>query len=425
MGSVYPKGNRLYFKVKVGGAWRNIRTEFFVGQERQARTMLERLEERCAAGTDEVGDFGPVTLSRFADKWLEDRAKTVRTWKNDKAVLKLHVLPRLGALRLDEVRAKHLVELVKEWRSRPEEERLAPKSIYNAYSTVSALFRDAELEGLIESSPCKLKKRQLGPKVDADPEWRPTAVFTLAELEQLIWDERLPLDRRVLYALEGIAGLRHGEAAGLLWRNCGVQPETPPLGMLYVAFNYEHPLPKGDVCRPVPIHPVLASLLAEWKLHGWARMMGRAPKPDDLVLPLPPEAKTKHGPWRRKGYSYDRLEKDLLTLGFRHRRGHDLRRTMISLCRSNGALTDILRRATHKPSREVIEGYTTFEWEVVCREVAKHPVRRPSAAKVIELRRAASAGGGGLVPPVVPPRATYENRTAFSVALPGLEPGCP
>lgn len=75
---------------------------------------------------------------------------------------------------------------------------------------------------------------------------------------------------------------------------------------------------------------------------------------------------------------------------------------MISLCRSNGALTDILRRATHKPSREVIESYTTFEWEVVCREVAKHPVRRPSAGKVIAMKRAASAGSGGLVPALVP-----------------------
>lgn len=421
MGSVYPKGKRLYFKVKVDGAWRNIRTEFSVGQERQARTMLDRLEERRAAGVEAIGDLGPVTMSRFSTQWMKEREKQVRTWKNDESVMRLHVLPTLGALRLDEVRAKHLVDLVKSWRSKPADERLAPKSIYNAYSTVSALFRDAELEGLIDSDPCKLTKRQLGPKVDADPEWRPTAVFTCAELELLISDDRVAMDRRVLYALEGIAGVRHGEAAGLSWRN--VQQDMEPLGMIFVAFNYQHPLPKGDVCRPVPMHPALASILAEWRLHGWARMMGRQPTPDDLVLPLPPEAKSKFGRWRRKGYSYDRLETDLEALGLRHRRGHDLRRTMISLCRANGARTDILKRATHKPPKEVIEGYTTFEWDVVCAEVAKHPIRRPSTAEVISLPRAVNGGSGGLVPGVVPDHLSPGIRMANRVALPGLEQG--
>lgn len=421
MGSVYPKGKRLYFKVKVEGTWRNIRTEFLVGQERQARTMLDRLEARRAAGIEAIGDLGPVTVIRFARSWLKEREKHVRTWKNDEGVMRLHVLPALGLMRLDEVRAKHLVDLVKSWRSKPDGERLAPKSIYNAYSTVSAFFRDAELEGLIDFDPCKLTKHQLGPKVDADPEWRPTALFTLVELELLISDERVPMDRRVLYALEGIAGLRHGEAAGLLWRN--VQAELDPLGMIFVANNYEHPMPKGDVCRPVPTHPTLAAILAEWRLHGWALMMGRQPNPEDLVLPLPPSAKSKFGVWRRKGYSYDRLENDLEVLGLRHRRGHDLRRTMISLCRSNGAISDILRRATHKPPKEVIEGYTTFEWQVVCAELAKHPVRRPVPAQVITLRRAASGGPEGLVPPLVPDQLSPVIRPGMSMALPGLEQG--
>jgi hypothetical protein len=37
----------------------------------------------------------------------------------------------------------------------------------------------------------------------------------------------------------------------------------------------------------MPVHPVLAAMLAEWKLQGWPEMMGRTPEPDDLVVPLP------------------------------------------------------------------------------------------------------------------------------------------
>ena len=121
-------------------------------------------------------------------------------------------------------------------------------------------------------------------------------------------------------------------------------------------------------------------------------------------------------------YSYDGLERDHEALGLRHRRGHDLRRTMISLCRSNGAISDILKRATHKPPKEAIEGHTTFEWHVVCVELAKHPVRRPPST-ADHLKRAASAGSGGLVPPLVPDHLSPEIRMATTMALPGLEPG--
>ena len=40
-------------------------------------------------------------------------------------------------------------------------------------------------------------------------------------------------------------------------------------------------------------------MLAEWKLGGWAAMMGRAPGQDDLIVPLPPDAAERR--YKRKG----------------------------------------------------------------------------------------------------------------------------
>ncbi len=196
--------------------------------------------------------------------------------------------------------------------------------------------------------------------------------------------------------------------------------------MIYVAFSYGRAYPKGERCRPVPVHPTLAAILAEWKLHGWPEMMGRQPTADDLVLPLPPGS-ANPGEMRPRQYSGDRFEQDLAMLGFRHRRGHDLRRTFISLARSDGARADILRRVTHKPPPEVFEGYTTFEWEVVCREVVKLRVHRRGSGEVVQLPVAQAMGANSVarlatvlatVPtqlPVVAMRST--------MALPGLEPG--
>jgi hypothetical protein len=49
---------------------------------------------------------------------------------------------------------------------------------------------------------------------------------------------------------------------------------------------------------------------------------------------------------RNKSYAFKRLREDLQALGFRHRRAHDLRRTMISLSRDDGARKDILELCT-------------------------------------------------------------------------------
>jgi integrase len=101
---------------------------------------------------------------------------------------------------------------------------------------VSALFRDAALEGLIDASPCILTDAQLGPLVDADPAWRAGSVFTREEAETLIADPRIPADRQLVYAFGVLAGIRPGEAAALRFRHW--DPSVQPLGKLFVTASY-------------------------------------------------------------------------------------------------------------------------------------------------------------------------------------------
>ncbi len=156
----------------------------------------------------------------------------------------------------------------------------------------SALFRDAQLKGLIEATPCVLTDRQLGPLVDKGPEWRLGAVFTREEAEILISHEQIPFNRKLYYGFGVLAGMRPGEIAALRWRHT---PEMEPLGRMTVAhaYNTRKNRAKGtktNSVRYVPVHPTLAAMLAEWRLSGWVSMMGRQPEPDDLLLPLPPNA---------------------------------------------------------------------------------------------------------------------------------------
>ena len=96
---------------------------------------------------------------------------------------------------------------------------------------------------------------------------------------------------------------------------------------------------------------------------------------------------------------FKRLRDDLAMLKLRHRRGHDLRRTMISLARTDGARKDILELCTHTPRKgSAMDLYTTFPWESLCEEVSKLRVqRRSDHGDVVPLR--ALAGGAADIAP--------------------------
>ena len=120
-----------------------------------------------------------------------------------------------------------------------------------------------------------------------------------------------------MYAMLFLAGVRFGEAAAL--RVASYDPTVQPLGKLLVAASYNVKLhreksTKTGVTREVPVHPVLAKIIGEWLLGGWAKMIGRDPRPDDLLIP------SRLGRHRNVNHMLRRLHEDLGRLGYRKRR---------------------------------------------------------------------------------------------------------
>ena len=268
-------------------------------------------------------------------------------------------------MNLEEVRPRHIRDLIKALRAQG---KLAPRTIRHVYGALHTMFRDAQVDELIPANPCILKRGELPKRVDRDPTWRAGAVLTRGELEQLISDERLPPDRRVLYALLGLAGVRFGEASALRWRTYDTTLE--PLGRILVASSWsttkhKEKSTKTEQPRLVPVHSTLAVVLAQWKLDGWQVMMGRAPTPDDLIIP------SRRGVNRSRHHSLEKFREDLERLGMRRRRQHDLRRTFISLARTDGARKDVLERVTHGNRGDIVDMYTELPWALLCEEVAK------------------------------------------------------
>jgi len=114
-----------------------------------------------------------------------------------------------------------------------------------------------------------------------------------------------------------------------------------PLGRLSVVTSSDHDKTKTETERWMPVHPSLASLLAEWRLSGWPAAYGRQPEPGDLVVPVLPEPRRKGrvrwpGSMLSKDWVWKRLRADVRLLG-----------------PGSGASTTSAARASASPSRTV------------------------------------------------------------------------
>lgn len=369
---IYPRGQKLWMVLKVGvGDFDRQSTPFRVGQEEEAKRYQRMTQEQLDAGADIEKKGGDTTVAGYGRTFLA--ARTTKGKVNDASLLTTWVYPALGEMQVAAVRARHVKEVTDSVRAK----QRAPKTVRNVYSIVQALFREAQIAGLIDQTPCVLTEAHLGKIRDAKKGWRAQAVFSRDEIETLISDPRVPQDRRVLYALAGLGCLRHGEAAGLRWEHIEA---AEPLGRINVQTSYDTGDTKTGEEREMPIHPALAAMLAEWKMTGWASQQERKPEPGDLLVPHPKPTnrgpRVKWGGMRSDHDSWKRLQIDCAALGYRRRRFHDMRRTGITLYREDGADRDILRRCTHGASADMVERYTTFAWAKLCEQISCSKIRR-------------------------------------------------
>jgi hypothetical protein len=156
--------------------------------------------------------------------------------------------------------------------------------------------------------------------------------------------------------------------AALRWRD--YDDQCLPLGKLHVSASYSTrqkkvKSTKTGVVREVPVHPLLAAMLADWRDTGWPKLVGREPKPDDLIVPSRGQGEREPG-HRSVNHMLKKFRGDCGKLKIPERRQYDSRRTLISLARAGGANADALKVFTHGSSQAIIDAYTTFPWTALC-----------------------------------------------------------
>jgi integrase len=374
MGTVYPRGKTLWIAYKDANGERQWETTGLpLDMKEKARKVLDTVERKVEAEREFIRDggeakfTGPLTVRVYGERWVEQR-KGINEGKraDQRARLRNYIFPVLGEIPLKDLRPKHvraLAQALGEERSVRHGRKLAPRTILGIIRVLHTMLRDARIDELIDSNPCELKRGDVPSARDNDPRWRSGAIFTRDEVELLLGQPDIPDDLRMMIALLFLTGARIGEVLALRWRDYA--PEMKPLGRLLVEKSWNSRLKqevptKTKQPRNVPVHPLLAKYLAEWKLGGWARHCGRAPEPDDLIVPR------ADGTCQFSCGFHRQLVGLLASLGMRKRRTHDTRRTFITLAQVDGAPADKLKWITHGPTESIIDVYTTLPWEFLC-----------------------------------------------------------
>lgn len=368
MGSIYKRGDSAQWWISYAdeNGRRKLQSSGS-SDEATARKLLAACERKVAALRKAGVSLDVLTVAKFAKDWIHDRElRDIASWKDDKRRLE-HVLPMLGALPLAEVKRTDVRAAISKITGAGE---LAPRTVRHVYGVLRVMFSDAVADGHVSATPCTLKQRrkEIPPKQDADLTWRESAVYSAEEVAQLVTDARIPKDRRTIYALLFLGGMRIGEVAARTWAD--LDETAQPLARLAcrTSFNRKQKRIKGvktDRPRDIPVHPELAAILKDWRDSGWREFRGRDPKPEDLIVT------SRTGLNLRDPVVLERLHADLAMLGLRPRRTHDARRTFVSLCLAGGADRSLLRWVSHGAEGDQLGGYTSLPWQTLCEQVLK------------------------------------------------------
>jgi hypothetical protein len=147
MSSIYGRGDRLWARIKnEHGKWVSQRTPYVVGEEDKALRYAAAGQRELVA-KQKLVEGGPVTVRAWSTRWLAEREKLgLRSVRDDRGRINNHVIPVLGDMRLEDVRPKHVRDLVRSLRKAGE---IAPRTIRNTYGILHTMFRDAQVEEII------------------------------------------------------------------------------------------------------------------------------------------------------------------------------------------------------------------------------------------------------------------------------------
>jgi integrase len=263
-----------------------------------------------------------VTFGSYLERWLKEHASSrvrQRTLEGYRGSLERYVIPRLGRVPLERLRARDLQELELELLGSGgvRGDGLSPRTVLQVHRVISSALRTAEVLGLVSSNVARLVEPPRVVRHEAH-------TLTWEEAHRFLEQVDDPLYQALfLVALQ--TGLRRSELLGLQWRDVDLDAATVSVRRALVKLpsgTAELTAPKAGRGRMLEFPPEsLDALRMRWLALG---------RNGDFVFchssgsPLDPDAVTQ------------KFKRVAQRSGLGHLRLHDLRHTHASLMLAQG-----------------------------------------------------------------------------------------
>ena len=339
-------GVKVREKVKGSGEWwifinhKGKRRSKKIGDKRAANTVKRKVEARLAKG-----DMGMIrdkfpTLSAYSKQWL---VAPFHDWKDStqreyEKAFNLHVKPRLGSKRLDEIKRVTVKTLLAQLK----EQGLSPSRIKTVKNVVSGILNSAIEDELIKANPC----RRMG-KYTGNGNVRDIDPLTSEEVSTLLQNaqERLSDTYYTLFLVAVRTGLRIGEILALEWPDIDFDERTAEISK---SWNYKRKTmgsPKNDKSRRVDLTPGTVEALRK------LRRITKVVSIDGVIF----------GDDKGNRLVHSTLYRALKEVAPRDIRIHDLRHTYATLRVAKGDnIVEVSKQLGHKNIKVTLDTYTDW-----------------------------------------------------------------
>ena len=292
-----------------------------------------------------------MTMNQWFDLWLADYQghTTGRTVETYKSVIKNHMRPVFGSVKLSSFGSVHVRRMIASMKS------LSPSTIKHARGILSAALNDAIEAGLMKSNPVETVK---GPRT-VKPE------FAIIDREHIpVFIEAAhenPLGNAMIFLL--LTGLRVGELRGLRWSDIDMERQTMRIERQLRQVNKNDIRigpPKDGEQRTVYLTPEAINLLKQQRKDQLADKLKAADWfEDEITRDLVFRDPTGHNLSQNVVYATVKSLRD--PLGLPTLRAHDLRHSYaVAALRSGIDVKTVQHNLGHKHASITLDIYAAY-----------------------------------------------------------------
>jgi integrase len=307
----------------------------------EVQEKLEKLKQDPTTGLPQ--DIEKLTVATYMTRWLEDTAKlTIRetTYASYEIIIRLHITPEIGHLRLNKLTPAHLQQLY----ARKLEE-LSPRTVQIIHAILHRALKQAHRWDMVQQNVATAVDRPQAQKKEMQ--------FLTPEQVEQFWQVAEQDRLYALYVLAATTGMRQGELLGLQWPDIDLAQAT--LSVKRSLINISGTPTTGEPKSAAGRRAITLPELAVQALRDHRKRM----LAEGLTASLWVFCDTQGGPIQKRNLVRRSFKPLLKKAGLPDIRFHDLRHTAATLLLAKGVHPKVVQeRLGHSSVNLTLDTYS-------------------------------------------------------------------